>query len=278
MNVNEKNVAVVFEDAAEYENAARRERLLPEKNGPYTVLIDNSLGVPDGAVMAPEPVRDLLLSKSAESCSTWMRIQADDWECIKATGRAQDFDDIFKTSFTIRLQHLHYVLEALGCRKTTLESSERKTSSTHKSVDIDTKVSGAHPTVDFKASEKASEEVENKYHAIVKQTLCQEFEQHDEVDVEQAWKIMQKYGFENDHVLRGILDAAKLGRKGPPKVLNYTFSGEFIGDISKRVTSALKVSAGLKKVSLGVDMDNDIELSRKKHEEIIQTLSIKIEN
>lgn len=289
MNGIEKNVAVVFEDAAEYEYAIGRERRLPNAKDFYVVLKDDSFGIPPNVDLAPDEIRNSILQKSPEPFSTWMRINGNDWQCVKCVKASDDrdnaareiesvFDDVFRMSFTERLHHLHYVLEALGCKRTRIVSSESRSESSEDAFKQGAGIKVRHPTADVAVNEKSEKDDGSRYKTIIRQELCQEFSQHDKFDPGKVEPILRQYGFGNDPVLKGILDAEKLGRKGPAAHVRYSFSGEFVSDITSKIAAALKVSAKVSKVPVGGEFDGSLDKCCRQHQEIFQSFCIEIDN
>lgn len=278
MKAVDDNVVVVFEDAAAWECAVEREDLLKGTN-PYVILKDDSLGVPEEAARVPVEIRQKIMMESPEPFSTWMRVNGNEWKCVKYSSNVDGIvDAVFASNFQTRVQQLQYVLVALGCKRIELSSSEIRARERDRELVHMGKVAGKHPAGELSVEESFLQNRGEEYKTIIRQNLCVEYPQCDEFDRQNAEQIIEKYGFSGNCVLKQILDARNLGRTGPAKHIRYNFTGEFIGTNKSAVSAAVKVSAAIQKLPVEADLDAKLEKRFNEHLSVIQTLSIEIDN
>lgn len=286
----EKNVAkeivVVFKDAAEYEASVVRNQAFKNMTQvPYVVICDeNTYGPVEGAVLAPEDIKQKILSKYPLSYSTWIFSQGD-WYNVsnQETKSTELFDEIFKANFLSRIDQLVLIFTALGIKKISVDAYEKRIQGSDNDTKSATKgkVNVSIPTkeVSTEGCESHSWSERSDFFQEIQVHIKKEFSKADKFDEKKVKDLMEECGLLGDMKLNALLKEQDYGRE-KSKLNEYSFSGKFVTEFEHKLSSAARLAANVKIANVGgsVDVSNDFKSRCKYWETMVQQLHIKLEN
>ncbi len=272
-----RNVVVVFKDAADYENRVIRQQAFKDViTPPYAIIASDEFGpAPSSAILAPDEVRAAILKQSPAPFSTWLKTDDGNWVAVSPT-KAEKLYSLYKSDFLDHARKLAYLLQALGVRKFELMSRESSgdSSDDKQKGSLKTEVNMPQAAVDCTAT--LSKDEKNELKRELSQIFKAEYSAENIPDFEYVSQLMETYGFEKDMVLLSIRDVHKHGRE--LKHYEYTFKEDFTSEIESKIDSALEVSCKVSKLPVDVTVKADYESLKTAHKTTCRTLTISIDN